>query len=770
MTAQRGFRGRFIAWALVAILAAYCLFWGGAWAATYYADLRVSALIPAFAVVAVWVLIAIRRPSWRPRTVLAPAFAAAFVAFVLCTVTSRNPRFSVEYLALAILLAALYLILQRLMASPFFRPRMIGFTALAAIAIGVAYAAVTIPHWIAWWGLIGRIAPPPLRPGFESLTLGNPSAVLTASVLLTVPAVAYIAGGSRGRVIGALAMIALATAVTLVSGSRAGWLAVGFAVVVVGFLWLVAPERRASIMTLTRSRSARIAAVPVAIAALGVGVIAVPGFLARASAGGEDLRATYWAAAIRMFESSPLVGTGPGTWSPLRVSFTHSGEPDYYIPHAHNLYVQTLAEFGIVGVLAGLVVAFALGRLLLGAIRDTDPARRRMGWAALFTTVYFGAHQMLDFYANAPSILFAFAIPIAWLDATAPAGASLIWRKPATPRWMIWPWRRLAGLAGVAAIVMSGAYLAWSESGAALMQGGTAKLDALHVAEAVAPLEAAVKSDPAMPPYQVALGLALADTGDLVGAEAHFLAAANVDNLPATWLNVAAVRARLGDMPGAQDALVGALRLGDQQSLVAIGAGFVEMELGKRDAAAADFSTALLLSPSLAGDPWWTSDPARAEVWPIAYQLAFEQAGPSVRFALALEKGDTAGATQAIANEDREPGISDGLILASWSGDRQALSELEARARARPFDAYVVNWLARIYSRLGNKVRSADYGLWSNALLGQSNFEAPEVRVAQRPTIDNVAGSLSVFHGHYAYRRPLPHIQLVSWLPQLIYE
>ena len=48
------------------------------------------------------------------------------------TETATDPRFSVEYLALAVLLTPMYVILQRLMADPFFRPRMVGFATLAA--------------------------------------------------------------------------------------------------------------------------------------------------------------------------------------------------------------------------------------------------------------------------------------------------------------------------------------------------------------------------------------------------------------------------------------------------------------------------------------------------------------------------------------------------------------------------------------------------------------------------------------------------------------
>ncbi|MBI3747384.1 MAG: hypothetical protein HY262_00825, partial [Chloroflexi bacterium] len=261
MPGQR-IQGRLIAWPFVAVLAAYCLFWGGTFPPTYYAEFRVWALIPAFAVVAIWVVVAVRSPAWRPRTALSAAFLGAAAAFLISSAASRYPRLSVEYLALAILLAALYLVLQRLMASDFFRPRMVGLAAVATVVVALAYVAVVVARWIAWWGLVGRLTAPPLRPFFEGLALGNPGAVLTASVLLGAPAIAHLAGGGRAARVGAIAMAAVVAVAAILSGSRAGWLAIGVAIVGTGGLWLAAPGHRATLRALSRSRAAQILVAP----------------------------------------------------------------------------------------------------------------------------------------------------------------------------------------------------------------------------------------------------------------------------------------------------------------------------------------------------------------------------------------------------------------------------------------------------------------------------------------------------------------------------
>ena len=501
------------------------------------------------------------------------------------TITSKWPRLGIEYLAWAILLVTLYLILQRIMSKPFFRDRMMAFATVAAFLIGIAFVAFVLRDWAEWWRLVGRLAAPPLRPSSQSLVFGNPSAVMTVSVLLTASAVAFLTGGSRRRSAIAVLAVGLSLVVALLTGSRSGWLGLAIATGTTAVLWLLIAEHRRAVTDLVRSRTLRRAAIPVVIAGFVLLVIAAPGIITRATSGGEAWRTSFYEASIAMFRASPLVGLGPGMWAPQRASFTVDTNIDYYVPHAHDLYLQTAAEYGILGVAAGTVVIFLLLRLLYRSIRSDDAARRRVGWCALFATIYFGAHQLLDFYANAPAILFAFAIPIAWLDAASDERPFVGFDATA---------RRIGAVIGVVAIVGSVGVLAWAEAGAAIADEGRLALDAGDVPRAVPSLARAVSSDPSVPPYRFALGLALAKEGRLAEAEQQFLASASVDDLPETWLDLAAVRARLGDVHGCTRRP----RQGDASGAAANwrGArvpGWSHLELGDREAAIDAFSQAL---------------------------------------------------------------------------------------------------------------------------------------------------------------------------------
>ena len=190
-----------------------------------------------------------------------------------------------------------------------------------------------------------------------------------------------------------------------------------------------------------------------------------------------------------------------------RIALTQVTETDYYIPHAHNIYAQTAAEHGLLGLLAGALVIGCLAWLILGGLRDPDAVRRRWGWAALFAAVYFGAHQILDFYANMPAALFAFALPITWLDATAPR--SITARLPA-PAMGPAIRRLLGGVAAMAAAVIltvSVVGLVAQETPAQAMGDGQIAAGRGDWVSALPLFRAANDADPAMCWRHVCMGM-----------------------------------------------------------------------------------------------------------------------------------------------------------------------------------------------------------------------------------------------------------------------
>lgn len=67
----------------------------------------------------------------------------------------------------------------------------------------------------------------------------------------------------------------------------------------------------------------------------------------------------WWIAAFRMFLENPLVGVGVGNFERYITQYNFT---DFHSMYAHNFYLQTLAETGLVGLLLFLILVFFILR------------------------------------------------------------------------------------------------------------------------------------------------------------------------------------------------------------------------------------------------------------------------------------------------------------------------------------------------------------------------------------------------------------------------
>ena len=159
------------------------------------------------------------------------------------------------------------------------------------------------------------------------------------------------------------------------------------------------------------------AVVAVAIGVVVVAALAVgPAMLDRFLNAGDGGRPSYFAAATRMWQDAPLLGHGPGTWAAERVAWLAPTDLDYVVPHAHDVYLQTLAELGLAGLLLGAIAIASVLWLVLRALRSPGAQRRAWAWATLLVGGYLAVVDVVDFYANLPGLLLVAVIPIALLD------------------------------------------------------------------------------------------------------------------------------------------------------------------------------------------------------------------------------------------------------------------------------------------------------------------------------------------------------------------
>jgi tetratricopeptide (TPR) repeat protein len=758
------------AWVLLALLAAYLVFIGGGWLGIYTTELRVITVSLTGVLLAVWAIVAWRDPFWRPRTVMAPALIACLGSLAISTMFSRVPRVSLEYLGYAILLAALYLLLVRLMASPFFRGRLASFGAVMFVAISAYFLVSVVFLWIQWWGAVGHLAIPPLRPNSIGLSWGNPSAILTIVALFAVPAAALWSSWTPRGIAAFVGIVVVVGVEAILSGSRAGWLGLGIAGVFGMIAAVASPGLRARVRialgaSAAVSRRVWVVGLFAGIFVVATAAVAGPAIFQRVTAGGEDLRTTFYVTAIRMFLASPIVGTGPGTWVIQRIAYTYAPEPDYYIPHAHDVPLQTLAEQGVVGAIAGLVLIANLGMLLWSAARSADGVRRRWAWITALGLIYLAGHDLLDFYPNMPAILFAAVLPVAWLDGTAADTTRLSGRKIGFRFGQLVEAPLASGL--VVVLVATGGLL--------LQEFPSHNLDlALSAADredwsaASAAADAAVAADPSISPYDFEAGLAAANLGDHQKAAADFELVAMRDDFPAAWLNLAAEQAELGEHDSAEASLRRALRLGIQHVDIAIPAGQLALQLGEMQAATDAFAAALAEVPSLGADGWWKSDPNRAALLPQVLDAAYKQATPDARWELALMTGDSQHA-KALAAGATDPRRAL-LVIAAWTGDSSALDTLLVDCSKHSLDFFLVAWCSRIENLSGNQAEVARLKAVLEGLGGGSSLAGLELRVLTHETRGPYGVPSSSFGWFvYTYRRTGPILMLVPSLVHLRY-
>jgi len=182
----------------------------------------------------------------------------------------------------------------------------------------------------------------------------------------------------------------------------------------VGAAWALLSER---IVVAPRVRLGLLAALAAAVALAVVGVVvhygspttiarhAYDSFTASPTGGtnlnsrlfsfSNDGRTVLWRAALNEFDAHPIFGDGAGSFQ--RWWYAHR-TTDYNVEDAHNLYVQTLGELGLVG---GVLLAFFLGLPLVAAVR----ARwHPLAGPALGAHVAYLAHCIVDWDWQVPAV------------------------------------------------------------------------------------------------------------------------------------------------------------------------------------------------------------------------------------------------------------------------------------------------------------------------------------------------------------------------------
>ena len=211
-------------------------------------------------------------------------------------------------------------------------------------------------------------------------------------------------------------------------------------------------------------------------------------------------RIEYWLNALDIFKDHPVTGTGAGTFGYVLARYQRSIL--VYAQDPHNIYLQTAAEMGLIGLAALGALLAAIAGLWLRALRRF-PTGEEHGIAAgigLSLAAFF-AHSALEmnftFPAN-PAMAFAL-VGVLGAYAAMPAGSSVIAAgAPSRLRYA------LAAAMALAIVVVQ-----VQQSAERGFQGGRRLFFAGHMDAAAAKFQAAMRWNPLNPRYPYALAEAI---------------------------------------------------------------------------------------------------------------------------------------------------------------------------------------------------------------------------------------------------------------------
>jgi len=275
-------------------------------------------------------------------------------------------------------------------------------------------------------------------------------------------------------------------------------------------------------------------------------------------------RYQYWEAARDANETEPLVGIGPGTFE---FWWSRNGLKQGFIRDAHSLYLETLGELGIIGLI--LIAGFILGVLAIGAVRALRaPPHLRAGLAgATAACAGFAAAAGVDWIWELSIIPVAFMA----LAAVAVAGgvqesgpsmrrAARRGSRAPTALWHGYGGKVAVGVLSVAALLAIAIPLAADEE----MRESRRAVERGQMGDALARARTAADLQPyaAAPRLQEALVLEL--RGDLDAAARSAREATEKESTNwRTWLIRSRLEARVGSADAAAHAYRKALALSE---------------------------------------------------------------------------------------------------------------------------------------------------------------------------------------------------------------
>jgi tetratricopeptide (TPR) repeat protein/O-antigen ligase len=516
--------------------------WDGAlWDARFQLLLHLIAI----GAIAGLALLAVRGGA-LPHTPIDLPVIALVLAFGIATASAMNLGMSLRATAsIAAYAAMLYVALICIR----YRPSWVGvITAVPVLLLSVPTLVSLLVRRVEWI-VVGAPGIPPIRLTGESTPFG--SVAVPPFVIWPAWALAGLIESPRWRRIVQTGLVLVGVPLTVLSGSRSAWLAMGVTIVAAAIPW--AWRRRHRLRPSGGPDARTIGLAILALVGLAAAIVLVAPRLTAVTS--LIYRASLWRDTLAAWSTDPLLGIGPGYMPYAR----QASAPDFTFPvrqpHSHNLPLGVLGDAGLLGLAAAVVLVASIA-WFAGPWRS----RTTTGRVAAYLLIGLAVGGLFEDLTFVP----AFNLLAIALLAVAITDAGVVEWRPLRRRAMLVP-------AGAAALVLL-AGMVVADAGAIAYRMGNDAVSRGDWEEGASLLERSVAIDPWHPagPKSLAVAAERAGRAGLArdAAESAVEPGHNPGDAP-SWVNLALLCEEEGDLDCQARATARAVAM----------AGFFEAEL-----------------------------------------------------------------------------------------------------------------------------------------------------------------------------------------------
>ena len=310
-------------------------------------------------------------------------------------------------------------------------------TRLSRWATGAGFAMTAMGLAGGYWRQDPPFALPFLIPLLKPLMINKN--LYASALFLLIPFVVHTLVSDRGRWrLCSMILLPLLWALSLVSGSRAVWLAMVTAVIpVLALIWRYPSAKRE-----TRRTGGYILVGVIILMTVFAGLIGTgrSGPLSDEKKESAQLRLSLWSSTLDMIQDNPLLGVGPGQWRlvlprysrPLEIHDPAGDKIERHAQRPHNDFLWICAENGTWGLVSYLAFWLVLMKCSARLIRDTSGSQRVTALAMIYGISGYFVISLFSFPRERPLHGLWFMTMVAWIWA---AGRRRCSEKPFPNPW-----------------------------------------------------------------------------------------------------------------------------------------------------------------------------------------------------------------------------------------------------------------------------------------------------------------------------------------------